>query len=163
MRFAGLLSLAALALGLSACSGGSTTPGPPPGTNPSRTYTMQATVAVPNVPPPSGTWSFDISFVDPIFGQYYLADRTNAGIDVISTVTRSFVGVAAKGSFVGLAAAGSNFSGPNGVASIGGGNLMAGDGNSTIKVVNVNGMSLVATINAVNPYTGQASPDTDKD
>lgn len=165
MRYARLFASFALAMGLSACSSGGSSgsynPYAPSGSgnasNPPTTYTLQSTVSVPNVPPKSGTWSFDISFIDPSVSEYYLSDRTNSGVDVISTLnSNAFLGVAGAGSFVGLVAAGSNFSGPNGVAPIGNGNLMAGDGNSTIKVVNINSFGLVASINAVNPYTGPA-------
>lgn len=159
MRYARLLSLVALAVGLSACTGGGGGGGgsianPPVIQSPPATYGTFNVVAVPNVPPKSGAWSFDISFVDPNLHEYFLADRTNSGIDIISLVNNSFVGVAGAGGFVGVAAAGSNFSGPNGVLSIGGGNLMAGDGNSTLKVVNVNSMQVTANIPVVNPYTG---------
>ena len=164
MRYARLVGLIALAVGLSACSSGGSngsynpyTPSgtPTTGTNPPKTYATFSVVAVPNVPPKTGSWSFDISYADPATHEYYLGDRTNSGIDLVSLLNNNaFLGVAGGGTFVGASAAGSNFSGPNGVAPIGNGNLMAGDGNSTIKVVNVNSMALVASINAVNPYTG---------
>src|SRR5215469_4174430 len=35
--------------------------------------------------------SFDISFVDPVLGQYFLADRTNKAIDVVDTKTNTVV------------------------------------------------------------------------
>ena len=161
MRYARLVSLFALAVGLSACTGGGSGSGgsianPPVIQNPPSTYSTSQLVKIPGVPPAKGSWSFDISFVDPNLHEYFLADRTNSGIDIISLVNNSFIGVAGQGSFVGVAGGGSNFSGPNGVLSIGGGNLMAGDGNSTLKVVNVNSMQVTATIPVTNPYVGPA-------
>jgi hypothetical protein len=160
-----LVALFALAVGLSACTGGGSTgsynpytpSNAPNATNPSKTYVLTSQVSVPNVPPKSGTWSFDIGYVDTATKEYYLADRTNSGVDLISLLNNnSFLGVAGAGAFVGLSALGSNFSGPNGVAPIGNGNVMAGDGNSTTKIVNINSMLVVANIPNVNPYTGPA-------
>lgn len=159
MRYIRLGLLWALAVGLSACSsgggGGNSLANPPVVSNPPTNYNGSfIQVSVPNVPPKSGTWSFDISFVDPTLHEYLLADRTNSGVDLVSLVNESFLGTAGAGGFVGLNPAGSNFSGPNGVVTIGNGNAMAGDGNSTTKVVNVNSMSVIANIPNVNPYTG---------
>ena len=36
--------------------------------------------------------SFDISWVDPERGLYFLADRSNKGVDIISTKTNTFIG-----------------------------------------------------------------------
>src|SRR5258708_5973184 len=44
--------------------------------------------------------SYDISFVNPHRGEYYLADRSNAGIDIIDTRTLTFKRTI--GGFVGL-------------------------------------------------------------
>ncbi len=153
MRTFGLVACA-LVLGLSACNGSSSSSTPVTTATPTTTYPTLGLINIPNVPPATGTWSFDISFVDPSAGQYYLGDRTNKGVDVINTATKTFVMTAGAGTFVGAAAGGSNLSGPNGVVSIGGGLVAAGDGNSTFKVVNVSSGALVATVPAVNPYTG---------
>jgi hypothetical protein len=144
----------ALALALSACNGSSSSSPTTPvvGPTPSSTYPTFAVINIPGVPPATGTWSFDISFVDGTAGQYYLADRTNKAVDVINLSTKA-LSFAGQGSFVGAAAAGSNFSGPNGVVSIGGGLVMAGDGNSTLKIVNVTTGAFVSSVNAVNPVT----------
>ena len=45
--------------------------------------------------------SFDISWVAPSRAQYYLADRSNAGIDVIATDTLTFQRTITKGSPTG--------------------------------------------------------------
>src|ERR1051325_1957149 len=62
---------------------------------------------------PGGLNSFDIGFVDPKIGRYFLADRTSATVDEVKTRTNS-ISQLAKGAFVGVQA-GTNTSGPNGV------------------------------------------------
>src|SRR6266567_2967731 len=62
--------------------------------------------------------SFDISFVNPDKNEYYLADRSNAGIDVIDT--RTLMWKRTIGGFVGIVlngtgAVNNNLSGPDGV------------------------------------------------
>ena len=80
--------------------------------------------------------SFDISWVNAQRGEYYLADRSNAGIDIISTrhnlferTLPGFVGVqlTSKGTV------NNSISGPDGVVTHGRW-LYAGDGDSTLKV-----------------------------
>ena len=80
--------------------------------------------------------SFDISFVNPDRGEYYLGDRSNSGVDVIDT--HSLTWKRTLGGFVGIVLNGSgavdnNHSGPDGVTNHGHW-LYAGDGNSTLKV-----------------------------
>jgi hypothetical protein len=62
---------------------------------------------------PGGLNSFDIGFVDPQIGFYFLADRTNKTVDQIKTSDNSIKQLAA-GSFVGVQP-GTDTSGPNGV------------------------------------------------
>ena len=62
---------------------------------------------------PGGLNSFDIGFVDPQLGRYFLADRTNKTVDQVVTSTNA-ISQLAVGSFVGLQP-GTNTSGPNGV------------------------------------------------
>ena len=62
---------------------------------------------------PGGLNSFDIGFVDPQIGRYFLADRTNQAIDQVVTSTNTIHQLAA-GEFVGVQP-GTNTSGPNGV------------------------------------------------
>jgi hypothetical protein len=84
--------------------------------------------------------SFDISWVNPWRGEFYFADRSNSGIDVIDTRTLTFKRTI--GGFVGikLNAAGTavdnNHSGPDGVVSHGRW-LYGGDGDSTLKVIDL--------------------------
>jgi hypothetical protein len=98
--------------------------------------------------------SFDISFVNPDRGEYYLADRSNSGIDIIDTQSNTFirrlpgfVGVALNPGSVTPAnphgTVNNNLSGPDGVVSHGRW-LYAGDGNSTLKVFDLNAPPLVA-------------------
>ena len=68
-------------------------------------------------------YSFDISYVDPATQTYYLADRSNAAVDVVEAKTAAFVGqISVNPPFAGFvtttdctARGGSNCSGPNGV------------------------------------------------
>ena len=62
---------------------------------------------------PGGLNSFDIGFVDPKIGRYFLADRTSATVDQVKTSNNS-IDQLAKGAFVG-AQTGTNTAGPNGV------------------------------------------------
>src|SRR5208337_738410 len=84
--------------------------------------------------------SFDISWVNPNRSEYYLGDRSNAGIEVVSTATnmwtRRLMG------FVGIVlntngTVNNSKSGPDGVTSHGGW-VYGGDGDSTLKVFNLN-------------------------
>jgi len=92
--------------------------------------------------------SFDISWVNPDRGEYYLGDRSNAGIDVIDTHTLKWKRTI--GGFVGIVlnpnpphAVDNNHSGPDGVTSHGRW-LYAGDGNSTLKVIDLDAPPMAA-------------------
>jgi 3D (Asp-Asp-Asp) domain-containing protein len=93
--------------------------------------------------------SFDISWVNPDRAEYYLADRSNKGIDIIDTRRNTFKKTI--GGFVGikLNAAGTavdnNHSGPDGVTSHGRW-LYAGDGDSTLKVIDLETGTIVAIL-----------------
>src|SRR5690242_1075741 len=63
---------------------------------------------------PGGLNCFDIGFVDPKIGRYFLADRSNATVDQVKTRTNA-IDQLAKGAFVGVQAGGNITSGPNGV------------------------------------------------
>jgi hypothetical protein len=84
--------------------------------------------------------SFDISWVDPDRAEYYLADRSNKGIDIVDTEHNTFkrtilgfVGI----KLLGTGAVDNNHSGPDGVVSHSRW-LYAGDGDSTLKVIDLN-------------------------
>ena len=89
--------------------------------------------------------SFDISWTNPDRAEYYLADRSNAGIDIIDTHTLKWVRTI--GGFVGIrlnsggTAVNNNISGPDGVTSHGRW-LYAGDGDSTLKVIDLNAAAI---------------------
>jgi hypothetical protein len=52
---------------------------------------------------PNANWSFDISWFDPVTEKYYLADRSNSGVDIVDTTNDTVLGVVPT------------ISGPNGV------------------------------------------------
>jgi hypothetical protein len=92
-------------------------------------------VAIPGHP----LRSFDISWDNPHRKEYYLADRSNAGIDILDTNSLTFKRTI--GGFVGIKLTGTgavdnNHSGPDGVTSHGRW-LYAGDGDSTLKVIDL--------------------------
>jgi len=77
-------------------------------------------VAKTNTTP--GMYVFDISFVDQATQTYYLADRSNAVVDVVNAATGAFVTqIAAKPAFAGFVSIGgvahNELSGPDGVVS----------------------------------------------
>ena len=112
----------------------------PPCTGPGAPTTTE-TKCLTAVPIPGNPLrSFDISWVNPNRSEYYLGDRSNAGIDVVSTATntwtRRLIG------FVGIVlntngTVNNAKSGPDGVTSHGGW-VYGGDGDSTLKVYNLN-------------------------
>ena len=62
-----------------------------------------------------GMYSFDISWIDQATQTYYLADRSNARVDIVDARTSTFLGqINASPSFAGFTGA-NNTSGPNGV------------------------------------------------
>jgi hypothetical protein len=128
----GAASLAASGGAFAACTG----PGAP-----SNTETQCKTaVQIPGSP----LRSFDISWVNPHRAEYYLADRSNSGIDIIDTRTLTFKRTLGKGLFVGVklngagTAVNNDISGPDGVVTHGRW-LYAGDGDSTLKVFDLDG------------------------
>jgi hypothetical protein len=106
-------------------------------------YSLQTTIKIPNVPhtPP---WAFDIGWVDPATHTYYLADRTNAAVDVVKVADNKFVGFLAQHKFRG-ATGDNDTSGPNGILTVDG-ELWAGDGDSTVKIIDLASGGVVKTI-----------------
>jgi len=92
--------------------------------------------------------SFDISWVNPDRAEYYLADRSNAAVEIIDTANNTFN--RRIGGFKGVVinpktgAPNNNLSGPDGVVSHGRW-LYAGDGDSTLHVIDLNAAVLFAT------------------
>src|SRR5262245_22107404 len=88
--------------------------------------------------------SFDISWIDSTTRTYYLADRSNAGVDVINTKDHTFV--KRIGGFVGFRGK-NNVSGPDGLVLVPDRReLWVGDGDSTVKVVDLQAGAVVAAI-----------------
>jgi hypothetical protein len=102
--------------------------------------TFQTYISIPadaaNVQPGKAFSAFDISFADPVTGDIYIADRSNAGVDIFSGSSLTFLGRATG--FTGQQAT-TSASGPDGVLTVTSGGvttLYAGDGNSSLKVFN---------------------------
>jgi len=120
----GVGALATSGAALAACTG----PGAPTNTE----TKCLAAVQIPGNP----LRSYDISWVNPHRAEYYLADRSNAGIDIIDTHHLTFQ--RRLGGFVGVklntnGTVNNDISGPDGVVTHGRW-LYAGDGDSTLKV-----------------------------
>jgi len=103
--------------------------------------TLQTFIPVPtgaaNFQPGGAFSSFDISFADPVTGNIFIADRSNASVDIFSGSSLTFLGRA--DGFTGQSPAGNNFSGADGVLTVTSGGvttLYAGDGSSTLRVYN---------------------------
>jgi hypothetical protein len=101
-------------------------------------YSLLKLIPVPqdgaNVQPGGAFTSFDISFFDPVTRNDYVADRSNASVDIFSGASLSFLGRATG--FTGQGAT-TSVSGADGVLTVTSGGittLYAGDGNSTLKV-----------------------------
>lgn len=150
-RISGLLPLVAAAVigvGSFAVSGAAfaacTGPGAPTNT---QTKCLTA-VQIPGNP----LRSFDISWVNPDRAEYYLGDRSNAGIDIIDTRHNLFK--RRLGGFTGavLNSAGNvnnALSGPDGVTSHGRW-VYGGDGNSTLKVFDLDAPTATALKQSVS-------------
>jgi hypothetical protein len=111
-------------------------------------FRLRAVIGIPGRP----LTAYDISWVDETTQTYYLADRSNAGVDYFdarnNTYTTRVTG------FVGADPRGNDFSGPNGVVTIPSQHeLWAGDGpsgtppRSTVKVIDLRTNTIAATIN----------------
>jgi hypothetical protein len=112
---------------------------------PATTQTQCLTaIAIPGNP----LRSFDISWANPDRAEYYLADRNNKGVDIIDTRHKTFKKTIA-GDPMGLHFVGftgnRNTSGPDGVVSHGKW-LYAGDGDSTLKVIDLDTGTIVASL-----------------
>ncbi len=122
MSLAGYLA-GALALGAVALTGTMTAEA-------TETLTLKTVISINKIT------SFDISFIDPVSGNYVLSDRTNKGVDVINTATNTAVMIAGQGLFTGSTTSNST-SGPNGVMIVRSREIWAGDGDSTLKFLSL--------------------------
>ena len=120
-------------------------------------YSLDTLIAVPadaaNVQPGGAFTSFDISYFDPTTRTDYVADRSNAAVDVFGG--GAFLGRTAP-VFTGQAAT-TSVSGPDGVVSVGSQHvLFAGDGDSTLKSFNLTNAGLPASQKFTPLNTGGA-------
>lgn len=126
-------------------------------------YSLLTTIAIPtsgvNTQPGGAFTAFDISYFDPTTGLDYVADRSNASVDIFSGSTNSFVG-RAIGGFTGQQATTST-SGPDGVVVVGSSQILfAGNGDSTLRSFNVSNPSAPTT--ALAPVNTGGSFRTDE-
>lgn len=132
-----------------------------PCTGPGAPTTTQTQCETAVLIPGNPLQSFDISWVNPDVSEYYLADRANAGIDIIDTKKNTFKRTIPG--FVGIkfnstnTAIDNNHSGPDGVVSHGRW-LYAGDGDSTLKVIDLNAPT-VSAIKQTIPTGGSTRVD----
>ena len=103
-------------------------------------YRLVTTIPVPGNP----LAFFDISSVDPTLGLYFLPDRSNNSVDVVSIDKRRVIGQV--GGFAGTAGGNNNIAGPDGSQPTGDGYVWAGDGNSTVKIIDERSLQVVQTI-----------------
>jgi DNA-binding beta-propeller fold protein YncE len=107
-------------------------------------YHQIALIKLPNVPPSKGSFTYDISWVDPATHRYYLTDRANNGIDVIDTATDRYLFTMAQGQFRGFSGK-PDTSGPNGIVVVGT-QAWVGDSASRVKVLDVRSGLILATV-----------------
>ena len=108
------------------------------------TYGLVDVILLP-MPPSTFLTSFDISWIDPDSQRHYLADRSNAAVEILNAQDHTFVGQVTG--FVGVRP-GAGTSGPNGIVVLPELNqLWAGDGDSTVKVVDLASGIIIDTIN----------------
>lgn len=120
-------------------------------------YGLQGTITIPatTVNSQGGKFnSFDISYVDPLTGYYYLADRSNASVDIINGASNQVV--AQAGGFAGQGAT-TSVSGPDGVLVVnkgGAATLYAGDAGSMLRAFNVSNPANPIALGAVSTGGG---------
>ena len=127
----------------------------------SAAYVLDTTIGIPATAANNqgGAFTgFDISFFDSR-GIYYIADRSNASVDIINGATNQVL--AQAGGFAGQLSS-TSISGPDGVA-VGNVNgtwtLFAGDGGSTLRSFNVNNPSSPTALSTLNTGGGQFRVD----
>jgi len=126
---------ALLAMTLTSAGAGAAPPAPTPGS-----VVRVDKIFVPGKP----LRAFDISWVDSASGRYYLADRSNAAVDIFDSTTDMFLDQI--GGFKG-ATGNNDTSGPDGiVVTVSRREIWAGDGDSTVKVVDLTTGKIAATV-----------------
>ena len=104
--------------------------------------------------------AFDISYADPVTGDVYIADRSNAAVDIFSGTSLSLIGRATG--FTGQQAT-TSVSGPDGVVTVTSGGvttLYAGDGNSTLRVYSGTNPASPAFVSAISTNPANTPPVT---
>jgi len=96
-----LLIASGVAVAASSVAGASRHPAKPPQVASSGQSFLRQVGDVTFPAPYANTTSFDISYVDSSTQTYYLADRTNAGIDAINAANDTFGSVVGAGDFAG--------------------------------------------------------------
>jgi hypothetical protein len=117
----------------------------PPATTQTQ-FCKAITIGTPSTPG-NPLRSFDISWVNPERAEYYLADRSNFGVDIIDT--KNLVYKKTIKGFIGIklnpnGSVDNNHSGPDGVVSHGKW-LYVGDGDSTLKVIDLETGEIVSS------------------
>jgi hypothetical protein len=103
-----------------------------------------------NVQPGGAFSSFDISFADPVTGNIFIADRSNASIDIFSGSSLTFLGRATG--FTGQQAT-TSVSGADGVLTVTSGGvttLYGGNGDSTLRVYNATNPAAPVLVSAIS-------------
>jgi hypothetical protein len=92
-------------------------------------------VGVVPIPGPNPLGSSDLLFADSVTEKVFVADRSNAGLDVLDAENNVFVGRIPG--FAGNASTNTNGNGPNGVLTTNNKEVWAGDGNSALVVADI--------------------------
>jgi hypothetical protein len=103
-----------------------------------------------NVQPGHAFSAFDISYADPVTGDIFISDRSNASVDIFSGSSLTFLGRATG--FTGQQAT-TSVSGPDGVLTVTSGGvttIYAGDGNSTLRVYDATNPALPTFVSATS-------------
>src|SRR5579883_1520654 len=106
-------------------------------------YRRIATITGAGIPPHMPKWAFDISWVDEDSQRYYLADASNASVDIFDARTSTFLGRIPG--FTGYHGS-IETQGPAGLVTDTLYQLWVGDGNSTVRVIDLFTHTIVATI-----------------
>jgi hypothetical protein len=103
-----------------------------------------------NVQPDGAFSAFDISYADPVTGDIFIADRSNAAVDIFSGSGLTFLGRATG--FTGQQAT-TSVSGPDGVLTVTSGGvttLYGGNGDSTLRVYNATNPASPTFVSAIS-------------
>jgi YVTN family beta-propeller protein len=141
-NFIGAAALAAVALSLVFCSGGTTAP------------QLVGEIPIPNNP---ASFTYDIGWADQT-GHYFITDRTNKSVDMIDTTTLAVTAVITGGAtpFTGIGA-NSDKSGPDGIIGIPGTTLLYVGDVSSVKIVDSSLQKVIANIKVNPPGSGTPS------